>query len=82
MSLQEKAAAKYRKTGPKAAIDLLLATLDPELRHEVISLVWDVDPRISTRAIADVLNEEYGHLIPGRITGQQVRNHRLKPRAE
>lgn len=76
MSLRDEARALGRKaTGPESTIMRLVDLLEGDERAEVISLIWDHDPDISHRAIADTLTRHYGARV-GRITLQQVTNHR------
>jgi hypothetical protein len=85
MSIRERAVtrsnAAVRRRGGQAKIARLLEHLDGEERAEVIALVWD-DTDISSTAVGAELTEAYGHIV-GRITDQQIRNHRnYQPRPE
>lgn len=80
MSLRDEALAIGRQaTGPQSTIMRLVDLLDGDERDEVISLVWDRDPDISARAIAETLTRHYGARV-GKITRQQVTNHQAMVR--
>jgi hypothetical protein len=80
VSLREEAAALSTRPGPQtSAIMRLVDSLDGDERDDVVGLVWD-DVHTSSRAVAEVLTKHFGDRV-GKITSQQVRNHRsAKPR--
>jgi hypothetical protein len=77
LSLRDEAAAAHprRKPGPKPTIARLVDLLEGDERDEVVALVWDEDHELSYEAIARTLTKHYGNRV-GRITAQQVGNHR------
>lgn len=79
MSLRTEAAEASKRPGPQtSAILRIIESLDGDDRDEVVALVWD-DVDTSSRAVAEVLTKHFGDRF-GRISDQQVRNHRSKPR--
>lgn len=79
MGLRDEAAAESKRPGPQtSAILRIVNSLDGDDRDEVVALVWD-DVDTSSRAVAHVLTKHFGDRF-GRVTDQQVRNHRSKPR--
>ena len=84
MGLMDEARALTKRPGTQTSKILRVVDgLTGKARAEVISLVWDHDPNISSRAIGEVLTKHYAELAGGEITGGQVDAHRRdKPRPE
>lgn len=80
MSLREEAAALSSRPGPQtSAIMRIVESLSGDDRDDVVGMVWD-DVHTSSRAVAEVLTKHFGDEF-GKVTAQQVRNHRsAKPR--